>query len=117
MLKAAVEAVRNGTQLLILDDADSFREQNGWIDPILVLGVIDRALRQTFIEPSPLSSSMPIPLGDNGKIDLGLMASSPLVNLRRQTGLILRSGAIRNLHDLDDVYWHGSGCGRALFDL
>ncbi len=96
----AVEAVRNSTQLLILDDADSFREQNGWIDPILVLGVVDRALRQTFMEPSPLNSSMPIPLGDNGKIDLGLVAASPLVNLRRQVGLILRSGAIRNLHDL-----------------
>jgi glutamate synthase (NADPH/NADH) large chain len=96
----AVEVIRNGTQLLILDDADSFRDQNGWIDPILVIGVVDRALRQSFIEPSPLSSSMPVPLGDNGKIDLGLVASSPLVNLRRQTGLVLRSGAIRNLHDL-----------------
>ncbi len=98
--QTAVEAVRNGTQLLVLDDAQAFREQNGWIDPVLVLGVVDRALRQTFVEPSPLNSSIPVPLADNGKIDLGLMASSPLVNLRRQTGLILRSGAIRNLHDL-----------------
>jgi glutamate synthase (NADPH/NADH) large chain len=98
--RAAVEAVRNGVQLLVLDDADSFREQNGWIDPILMLGVVDRALRQSFAEPAPLSTSMPVPLGDNGKIDLGLMASSPQVNLRRQTGLVLRSGAIRNLHDL-----------------
>jgi glutamate synthase (NADPH) large chain len=98
--QTAVDAVRNGTQLLILDDAHSFQEQHGWIDPILLLGVVDRALRQTFIQPTPLSSSMPVPLGDNGKIDLGLMASSPLVNLRRQTGLVLRSGAIRNLHDL-----------------
>jgi glutamate synthase (NADPH) large chain len=100
LAETAVEAVRNGAQLLILDDADSFRDGNGWIDPILVLGIVDRALRQTFVEPSPLSSSMPVPLGDNGKIDLGLVASSPLINLRRQTGLILRSGAIRNLHDL-----------------
>ena len=96
----AVEAVHNGSQLLILDDADSFREQNGWIDPILVVGVVDRALRQTFMEPSPLHSAIPVPLGDNGKIDLGLVASSPPVNLRRQTGLVLRSGAVRNLHDL-----------------
>jgi glutamate synthase (NADPH/NADH) large chain len=96
----AVEAVRNRTQLLVLDDADAFREQNGWVDPILLLGVVDRALRQTFVQPSPPSVLMPVPLGADGKIDLGLMASSPLVNLRRQTGLILRSGAIRNLHDL-----------------
>ncbi|HSL46997.1 MAG TPA: glutamate synthase-related protein [Anaerolineales bacterium] len=98
--QTAVEAVRNGTQLLILDDADAFREQNGWLDPILVIGVVDRALRRTFMDPSPPSSSLPVPLGDNGKIDLSLVASSPMVNLRRQTGLILRSGAIRNLHDL-----------------
>ena len=100
LAQTAVEAVRNGAQILVLDDADSFRNGNGWIDPILLLGVIDRALRQTFVEPSPLSSSTPVPLGDNGKIDLGLVAASPLVNLRRQTGLVLRSGAIRNLHDL-----------------
>ena len=100
LAQAAVEAARNGAQLLILDDADSFRDGNGWIDPILVLGVVDRALRQTFVEASPPSSSMPVPLGDNGKIYLGLVASSPRVNLRRQTGLVLRSGAIRNLHDL-----------------
>ena len=100
LAQTAVEAARDGTQLLVLDDADSFRDGNGWIDPVLVLGVVDRALRQTFVEASPLSASMPVPLGDNGKIDLGLVASSPRVNLRRQTGLVLRSGAIRNLHDL-----------------
>ncbi|MGZ9235981.1 MAG: glutamate synthase central domain-containing protein, partial [Anaerolineales bacterium] len=98
--QTAVEAVRSGTQLIILDDADSFLQQNGWIDPILVVGVVDKALRHTFAEPFPLNSSMPVPLGNNGKIDLGLVASSPLVNLRRQTGVVLRSGAIRNLHDL-----------------
>ncbi len=96
----AVEAVRGGTQLLVLDDAESFREQNGWIDPVLLLGIVDRALRRSFIDPAPLNSSMPVPVGADGKIDLGLMASSPQVNLRRQTGLVLRSGAIRNLHDL-----------------
>ncbi len=98
--QSAVEAVRAGTQLLILDDADSFRNGYGWIDPILILGVVDHALRQSFVEQEFSASSTPLPLGDNGKIDLGLMASKPLKNLRRQTGLILRSGAIRNLHDV-----------------
>lgn len=98
--QAAVDAVKHGTQLLLLDDADSFRDGNGWIDPILLLGVVDRALRQTFIEPSPSETSLPVPRGADGKIDLALMASSPSVNLRRQTGLVLRSGAIRNLHDV-----------------
>jgi glutamate synthase (NADPH/NADH) large chain len=98
--QAAVDAVRNGSRLVILDDSDSFLEENGWVDPILVMGVVDRALRQSFMETPPATSPRPIPLGDNGKIDLGLVASNPQVNLRRQTGLVLRSGAIRNLHDL-----------------
>jgi glutamate synthase (NADPH/NADH) large chain len=98
--QTVVDAVRNGSRLIILDDADSFIGENGWVDPILVIGVVDRALRQSFIENPPATSPTPIPLGDNGKIDLGLMASNPRVNLRRQAGLILRSGAIRNLHDL-----------------
>ncbi len=100
LAQSAVEAVRNETQLLVLDDAEGFQEQNGWLDPILVLGVVDRALRLTFIEPSAQDSSIPIPLGDDGKIDLRLMATSPWINFRRQTGLVLRSAAIRNLHDL-----------------
>ena len=75
--------------------------ENGWVDPVLALGVVDLALRKTFADFSPSdSSSIPIPLNDNGKIDLGLMASSGSVNLRRQVGLIVRSGAIRNLHDV-----------------
>jgi glutamate synthase (NADPH/NADH) large chain len=98
--QTAVDAVRNGCRLIVLDDADSFLEENGWVDPILVMAVVDRALRQSFIEKPPATSPTPIPLGDNGKIDLGLVASNPQVNLRRQVGLVLRSGAIRNLHDL-----------------
>ena len=98
--QTAVDAVRNGSRLLILDDADSFIDENGWVDPSLSLESSDRALRQSFIENPPATSPTPIPLGDNGKIDLGLVASNPQVNLRRQAGLVLRSGAIRNLHDL-----------------
>jgi glutamate synthase (NADPH) large chain len=98
--QTAMEAVRNGAQLLVLDDADSFRDDNGWLDPILLVAVVDRTLRLNFAEASPSDSAIPIPIGDNGKIDLSLMAYPPVKNLRRQTGLVLRSGAIRNLHDL-----------------
>jgi len=98
--QSAVEAVRNGSRLIVLNDADAFLESNGWVDPILVLGVVDRALRLSFIENTPADSPTPIPLSDNGKIDLGLVASNPQVNLRRQAGIVIRSGAIRNLHDL-----------------
>ena len=85
-----MEAVRNGTQLLVLDDADSFRDENGWLDPILLVGVVDRTLRLNFAETSASDSAIPIPIGDNGKIDLSLMAYPPVKNLRRQAGLVLR---------------------------
>ena len=98
--QSAVEAVRNGSRLIVLNDAEAFLDSNGWIDPILVLGVVDRALRQSFSENSPATAPTPIPLSDSGKIDLGLVASSMPVNLRRQSGIVIRSGAIRNLHDL-----------------
>jgi glutamate synthase (NADPH) large chain len=100
LAQAAIDAVRSGAQLIVLDDADAFREENGWVDPILTLGVVDRALRQSFVDQPVANSSMPVPVGDNGKIDLNLIVTSPIKNLRRQTGLVLRSGAIRNLHDV-----------------
>lgn len=98
--QSAVDAVRSGSRLIVLNDADAFLDSDGWVDPILVLGVVDRALRLSFIENEPGTSPTPIPLSDNGKIDLGLVASNPEVNLRRQAGIVIRSGAIRNLHDL-----------------
>ena len=57
-----------------------------WVDPILVVGFVDRALRQSFIANPPATAPTPIPLGDNGKIDLGLVASNPQVNLRVKLG-------------------------------
>src|SRR5258706_5046955 len=98
--QSAIEAVRNGSQLIVLDDADSFLDENGWVDPILVLGVVDRTLRLNFAEQYALDTVSPIRIGDICKIDLSLMASAPVKNLRRRTGLVLRSGAIRNLHDM-----------------
>jgi len=98
--QTAIDKVRSGNRLILLDDADSFMGEKGWVDPILAVAVIDRALRQSFVENSPATSPTPIPLSDSGKIDLGLVAWNPQVNLRRQAALVLRSGAIRNLHDL-----------------
>lgn len=97
---AAVDMVRHGTQLLVLDDSQAFQNDQGWIDPILALGVVDRALRLGFSDPDPASSPTPLSINDAGKINLPLMASRRPVNLRRRVGLVLRSGAIRNLHDL-----------------
>lgn len=71
----AVQAIGDGAQLLIIDDASAFDEGNLWVDPHLALSAIDRALK----------SALP---GDGGG------------NLRRRCSLLLRSGAVRSLHDL-----------------
>jgi glutamate synthase (NADPH/NADH) large chain len=68
----AINAVLNGAACLVLDDTDVFDGERLWIDPILVTAAIDYALRHSDTEP----------------------------NLRRQTGIVVRSGSLRDLHDL-----------------
>ncbi len=70
--KAAIEWVRDGASLLVLDDTLSLDGALLWIDPLLAVAAIDRALREYPEQP----------------------------NLRRQTGIVVRSGALRDLHDL-----------------
>ncbi|MCU0497138.1 MAG: glutamate synthase-related protein [Anaerolineae bacterium] len=69
---AAVDAAFNGARCLLLEDSEVFEGTCLWIDPILVTAAIDRALR---------------------------LADAPQ-NLRRQVGLVVRSGAFRDLHDV-----------------
>lgn len=71
----AVEAVKNGKTLLILDDSCSHQNEKLWLDPLLVIGAINQELIQA--------------------------------QLRRDTSVLLRSGAIRSLHDL--ILAFGSG--------
>lgn len=68
----ATEAVISGTQLIILDDTDALSGDMLWIDPLVIVAALDRSLRQSGTSP----------------------------NLRRQVGLVVRSGAIRDLHDI-----------------
>lgn len=70
----AVQAVQNGARLLVLDDADAHRNDRLWMDPHLAVSKVDIALRA-----EKLGS------GDN---------------LRRHASIVLRSAAIRNLHDI-----------------
>jgi len=72
--KAALRAVKSGAVLLILDDTDTHQGENYWIDPLLAVTAADSALKAEFDEHG--------------------------VNLRRRASIILRSGAIRSLHDL-----------------
>lgn len=68
----AIQAVKSGTQCLVLDDHAALQQGLGWLDPHLATSAIDTALRE--------------------------MPDSP--NLRRKTGLIVRSASIRCLHDI-----------------
>lgn len=77
---AAVEAVRDGVQCILLDDSELLERGLGWIDPLLVTAHIDNVLREADDEP----------------------------NLRRRTGIVVRSAGIRNLHDLAMLYGFGA---------
>ncbi|HBG08027.1 MAG: glutamate synthase [Geobacteraceae bacterium GWC2_58_44] len=70
----ATAAVQRGVALLLLDDSASFSAQRAFLDPFLALAVLHRALKQS---------------------DAAGGAS-----LRRRCSIVLRSGALRNLHDL-----------------
>jgi glutamate synthase (NADPH/NADH) large chain len=71
----AAKKVLDGAELLVLSDRTAFEGERPWLDPHLALSAIDRALREYRVE-------------------------SGSENLRRRTSVVLRSGAIRNVHDV-----------------
>ena len=74
LAREAVNAVENGSQCLMLDDSETLNRGLGWLDPMLAVSRIDETMREA---------------GKNGKH-----------NLRRRAGILVRSAAIRNLHDI-----------------
>ncbi|MEQ8677570.1 MAG: glutamate synthase-related protein [Aggregatilineales bacterium] len=73
--REAVRLVKNGARCVILDDTEIFGGSYLWIDPLLATAAVDRSLRQT---ENP---------------DTGM-------SFRREAGIVLRSGSLRDLHDL-----------------
>ncbi len=69
---AAIEAVATGTQCLVLDDTVVTEGAHLWIDPLLATAAVDKALRSADTQP----------------------------NLRRRTGIVVRSASLRDLHDM-----------------
>ncbi len=76
----AINRVRDGAELVVLSDRTVYEGDRRYIDPHLVLSAVDMALKT-----ARLDSAQP----GGGE-----------ANLRRRTSLVLRSGAIRNVHDL-----------------
>jgi glutamate synthase (NADPH) large chain len=70
----AVKKVRDGAELLILTDRTVYDADRRYLDPHLATSAVDQALKQFRVEP-----------GEE--------------NLRRRCGIVLRSAAIRNVHD------------------
>jgi len=71
----AVKKVRDGAELLVLTDRTVYDAERRYLDPHLATSAIDQALKQF-------------------KVDRGEE------NLRRRCGIVLRSAAIRNVHDV-----------------
>ena len=72
----AVKKVRDGAELVVLTDRTAYEGERRFLDPHLATSAVDQALKQFRVEP-----------GEE--------------NLRRRCGLVLRSGAVRNVHDVD----------------
>ncbi|HEY1853804.1 MAG TPA: glutamate synthase-related protein [Solirubrobacterales bacterium] len=70
----AVKKVRDGAELLILTDRTVYDGERRYLDPHLATSAVDQGLKQF-------------------KVDRGEE------NLRRRCGIVLRSAAIRNVHD------------------
>ncbi|MDQ3097622.1 MAG: glutamate synthase-related protein [Chloroflexota bacterium] len=70
---AACAGVRDGSQLVVIEDRGVAEEGRSWIDPLLVAATVHRAL---LAQPSPSGT------------------------LRRDCGVVLSAGSLRNLHDV-----------------
>jgi glutamate synthase domain-containing protein 2/glutamate synthase domain-containing protein 1/glutamate synthase domain-containing protein 3 len=81
--REAVDAALNGAAAILLDDSQVYSGECLWVDPILLTAAVDKALRQAELPDSDLS-------------------------VRRSTGIIVRSGALRDLHDLAMVISMGA---------
>ena len=70
--REAVEAVVDGAACILLDDSEALDGSTLWLDPLAATAAVDQALRDASCSP----------------------------NLRRQAGIVVRSGALRDLHDV-----------------
>jgi len=87
LCERAVGAVRRGARMLVLDDWQVADAPTAFLDPHLALAGVDKALRSQWLDAPDLHPSER--------------------NLRRRCSLVLRSGAVRSLHDI--VFAHSLG--------
>ena len=71
----AVKKARDGAELIVLTDRTAYEGERRFLDPHLATSAVDQALKQYRVDP-----------GEE--------------NLRRRCGLVVRSAALRNVHDV-----------------
>lgn len=94
--REAREAVSSGVTLLILDDSRAFAERELFIDAHLALASVDQALNAQ-IDLTVSTCTITTEITSRGIDDTPATGTE---SLRRQCSIILKSGQLRNLHDI-----------------
>ena len=106
----ATTAVRGGCELVVLSDRTAYEGDRRYLDPHLALAAVDLALREREGFGMDAESLGHVRFGTDAEslasVRLG-MDAQPIgslggpgeTNLRRRCGVVLRSAAIRNVHD------------------
>jgi glutamate synthase (NADPH/NADH) large chain len=102
----AREAVSSGVTLLILDDSRAYEFHELFIDAHLALAAIDQALNASIeisVSGCAVTSDIVSGFGNNGHARSDTSPDAPGAareSLRRKCSIVLKSGQIRNLHDI-----------------
>ncbi len=100
--REAREAVTSGVTLLILDDSRAYESHQLFIDAHLALAAVDQALNnpvEVSVSGCAITSDVISGLGNS--------ENNGSESLRRKCSIVLKSGQIRNLHDI----CFALGCG------
>jgi glutamate synthase (NADPH/NADH) large chain len=97
IVNEAVEAVRAGMTVLVLDDSRAYHEHELFVDAHLALATVDQALNRS-IDLSVSGCAVTVEI--NSHTGQGDDPPAFEESLRRQCSLVLHSGQIRNLHDI-----------------
>ncbi|MBO0721445.1 MAG: alpha-hydroxy-acid oxidizing protein, partial [Blastocatellia bacterium] len=103
--REAREAVASGSTLLILDDSRAYAERELFIDAHLALCAVDQTLNSSF-EVSVSGCAVTTDIA-GGLTDKNAEPEAGSESLRRRCSIVLKSGQLRNLHDI----CFALGCG------
>jgi glutamate synthase (NADPH) large chain len=95
----ARRAVSAGATLLILDDSRAFAERELFVDAHLALAAVDQGLNAQ-IEITVSGCAINTEITSRSGLDPDDETPAGAESLRRQCSIILKSGQLRNLHDI-----------------